>query len=96
MFPANIGWSFAIIVFPVSLFVGLVSSWLFYREHDVARIDPFYVRAWWSVLGGLVAWPVCLLLRPSVAHFAILAFAFGVGSVVGIHVYRRVAGRRRA
>ena len=37
----NAGWMLGLIVFPFSFVAGLLSSWMFYREHDSSQVDPF-------------------------------------------------------
>ena len=90
----NIGWPFALVVaLPFSFVAGLFSASLYYRRHDSQSIDPFYIRAWWTMVGGAVAWPVCWLMRPIAADFASTLFFFGLGPVVAFYVYRRFPRR---
>ena len=85
----NVDWLFGVILLPLSFLVGLLSSWLFYRKHELTVIDPFYIRACWG-LGGVVALPICLLVRPEVAHLAFILLTFSAGPVVAFHVFRRI------
>ena len=85
----NAGWMLGLIVFPFSFVAGLLSSWMFYREHDSSQVDPFYLRAWTSVIGGIGALPVCLLVRPGAAHLAFVLFTFGLGALIAFHVFQR-------
>ena len=89
-------WGMGLILFPVMFIAGFVSSWIYYRSHDPSCIDPFYTRAWPALIGGLVAWPICLIFRPSVADFAFIMFTFGAGPVLAFHVYRHNNGANRA
>ncbi len=92
----NIDWLFGVVILLPSSFVsGLLSSWLFYRKNDFTCIDPFYIRAWSGVIGGLSALPLCLLLRPVAFSFFFEVFMFGAGPVIAFHMYRRVARRSR-
>ena len=88
-----IPWSHSLLLFPVFLLCGLFSAWLFYGRHPRNEIDPFYIRAWWCLGSGLVALPVCLIFRPAAAHLAFLALVFGLGPVIGFHLYRRFTRR---
>ena len=86
----NVDWLFGLFLLPITFLVGLLSSWIFYRNHDLTVIDPFYIRAWWGVGGGVVALPICLLVRPEVAHLAFICLTFGLGPVIAFHVYRHI------
>ncbi len=92
----NTDWLLGFFLLPFTFFTGVASSWIFYRDNDSNRLDPFYIRAWWSLLGGLIALPFCLLFRPSVAHLAFIAFTFGSGPVLAFHAYRRITKHKRA
>lgn len=86
----NVNWLLGlIVVLPSSFFAGLLSSSIYYRGHDLTCVDPFYTRAWWSLISGFFAYPVCLIFRPSVADLAFIAFTFGAGPVLAFHVYHR-------
>lgn len=91
----NVDWSLGIFLFPVWIFCGLISACLFYRDHDDVAIDPCYFRSLWAVIGGVVCWPICLLFRPSVADIAFVFLTFGLGPVVGFHIYRYFAKRKK-
>ncbi len=82
----NINWlGGLVVVFPAMFVIGLFAF----------KLDPaFYIRAWWGLIAGAVAWPLCLLLRPLAADFAFVLFAFGAGPVAAFHVQRRLANRR--
>ncbi len=86
----HVTWPLGLFLLPLFGFGGFVSAWLFYRRQPRSVTDPFYIRAWWSLIGGLVALPVCLLFRPVAAPLAFIAFTFGLGPVIGFHVYRRL------
>jgi hypothetical protein len=75
---------------PVFFGCGLLSAWLFYRKNESSAIDPFFVRSWMSLLGGLVALPICLVFRPSVADLAFIAPNFSLGPILGFHHYRSI------
>jgi uncharacterized membrane protein YfcA len=92
----SFGWPFAlVVVLPVSFFAGLLSAWLYHRRNNCVSLDPFYIRAWWSMIGGAVAWPTCLLFRPIAADIAFTLFFFGLGPVIAFHVYRRASHHSR-
>ena len=84
----NLNWlGGLVIVFPVMFLVGLFAS----------KLDPaFYIRAWWGLVAGAVAWPLCLLFRPVAADSAFVLFTFGAGPAVAVHVQRYLANRRKA
>lgn len=86
----NVDWLFGFFLLPITFLAGLLASWIFYRSHDWTVIDPFYIRAWWAVGGGVIALPICLLARPEVAHLAFICVSFGAGPVIAFHVYRRI------
>ena len=92
----EVDWTMGLILFPVTLAAGLCSAWLYYRRHEITSIDPFSIRAWWSLISGLVALPVCLVFRPSVAPFAFAMLMFGAGPVAGFHIWCRITGCKRA
>lgn len=85
----NADWLVGLVVLPATFVAGLISSWLFYRNHDSSEIDPFYIRAWWSLIGGLIALPVCFLFRPMAVNLAFIAFTIGLGPVLAFHLYHR-------
>ena len=89
----NADWVAGLILFPVTLIVGFCSAWHYYGRHDTSSIDPFYLRAWWSLISGMVGLPVCLLFRPSVAALAFCFLTFGAGPVAGFHLSRRITRR---
>jgi hypothetical protein len=92
----NTDWRLGFIVLPFTFFAGLASAWIFYRNNDSNRLDPFYIRAWGGLIGGLTALPICLLFRASVAHLAFIMFTFGAGPVLAFHAYRRITKHKRA
>ncbi len=69
-----------VIVFPVTFFAG----WLV-----VQRNHAFYIHACWALIGGAVAWPFCLLVRPVAANFAFVVLTSGAGPVAVYHLLRR-------
>lgn len=75
------------VLFLITFVAGLISAFLFYRTHDFAKRDPFCIRAWWSLISGLVALPICLIFRPCIAWLAFLAFIFGAGPVAAHRVF---------
>ena len=91
----NADWVAGLIVFPVTLMAGLCSAWLYYGRHEAGSIDPFYIRAWWGFISGLVSLPVCLLFRPSIAALAFCFLTFGAGPVAGFHLFRHITRRKR-
>jgi hypothetical protein len=86
----NINWLLGLFLLPVFFGCGLLSAWLFYRKNESSAIDPFFVRSWMSLLGGLVALPICLVFRPSVADLAFIALNFGLGPILGFPHYRSI------
>jgi len=91
----NVSWTFGFFLFPVSFVCGLISAWMYYRNNDSYSIDPFYIRALWAVIGGMIALPICLVFRPSFAHLAFILLTFGGGPVAAFHVYRRITKSKR-
>ena len=85
----NIGWFSSLFIFPLTFIAGLLSSEFHYRRYKSYLDNPFYIRAWWSLLSGLIAFPACLVFRFSVAHLALAVFSFGAGPVFASHVSRR-------
>ena len=84
----NVDWLFGCFLFPVLIPFGMLSAWLYRRNHPEASLDPTYIRAWWSLTSGLVVLPICLIFRPALAHLAFISFTFGLGPVVGFQLFR--------
>ena len=85
----NVDWLLGLFILPLMFSAGLFSNWLYYRDHSLSDIDPFFIRAWWSLISGLIALPLCLLFRPSVAHLAFIVFTFGFAPVLAFYTFRR-------
>ena len=92
----NVDWLVGLIVILIMFVSGLISSWFYYRTHGFNQLDPFYIRAWWSLIGGVVALPICMLFRPSALPGALIALAFGAGPVIAFQLYRRITKRKWA
>ncbi|MES2737584.1 MAG: hypothetical protein V4672_14775 [Verrucomicrobiota bacterium] len=81
-------------VFPIdfltSFLIGLASSWFYHRKHRPTAMESHYIRCWWGFIGSVIAWPLCLIFRPSVAHLAFFTINWSAGLLLAFHVHRRL------
>ena len=76
------------VVMPVAIFARWMSASLFYKKQP-ERLDPFYIRAWWGLAGGITAFLLCLLFRREALMLALALALLSGGEILGHRLYRR-------
>ena len=74
-----------------SILLGMISTH-FARKKSPAGPDVFYIRAWWALISGAVALPVCLFFRIESLPVVLIMMVVGGGEIAGNLIFRRFFG----
>jgi hypothetical protein len=82
-------WEVTALITPILICLGFFSARKSYKN-DPTKIDAFYIRSWWAMISGLVAFPLCYFLRKIALDFSIVLFFFGLGPIIGNFLFNKI------